>query len=241
MKLTFLGTRGNIQPSSPRHRRHTATLIAYRGSEVLLDCGADWRGRVGEIDPRAVVVTHAHPDHVDGLRDGAPCPVWASEVAWQAMDRFPLEERRTVVPRQPVEIAGITFEAVPVEHSVRAPAVGYRVSAGRVGIFYVPDVAFLPRPGETLAGVEVYVGDGACLAQAILRHAGGGRLIGHAPVATQLDWCREAGVPRAIFTHCGSEIVGGDEGELASRLRTMAAKRGLTAELAHDGLEVVLR
>jgi hypothetical protein len=32
-----------------------------------------------------------------------------------------------------IAIAGIRFEALPVEHSIRAPAVGYRVSANLSG------------------------------------------------------------------------------------------------------------
>jgi hypothetical protein len=30
----------------------------------------------------------------------------------------------------------------------------------------------------------------------------------------QIGWCAKEGVPRAIITHCGSEIVAGDEMEL---------------------------
>jgi len=37
-------------------------------------------------------------------------------------------------------VLGIEFEAFPVEHSLRAPAVGYRVTAGRRAIFYGPDL-----------------------------------------------------------------------------------------------------
>jgi len=49
------------------------------------------------------------------------------------------------------------------------------------------------------------------------------------------------GVPRAVITHCGSEIVRGDERKLGAKLRAMAKERGVQAEFAHDGLQVVLR
>jgi hypothetical protein len=32
-------------------------------------------------------------------------------------------------------------------------------------------------------------------------------IIGHAPIRTQLTWCKKLGVPWAIFAHLGSEIV----------------------------------
>ena len=62
----------------------------------------------------------------------------------------------------------------------------------------------------------------------------------HAPIRTQLTWCQKEGVPRAIFTHCGSEIVEGDERTLGAKIREMAEERGVTAEIAHDGMEVIL-
>jgi len=46
---------------------------------------------------------------------------------------------------------------------------------------------------------------------------------------------------RAIITHCGSEIVTGDERGLAAKLRGMGIERGLEARIAHDGMELVLR
>ncbi|NIP83288.1 MAG: MBL fold metallo-hydrolase, partial [Gemmatimonadetes bacterium] len=61
------------------------------------------------------------------------------------------------------------------------------------------------------------------------------------PVRTQLTWCAKEGVPRAIITHCGAEIVEGDERTLGAEVRAMAEERGVEAEIAHDGLEVVLR
>lgn len=240
MKLTFLGTRGYIEARSRRHRRHTALEVSYRGRRVMIDCGEDWLGELEELSPRAVVVTHAHPDHVGGLTEGAPCPVWATEEAWEGMDGFPLEDRHTVEPREPFTIHGITFEAFTVEHSTRAPAVGYRVTAGRVTIFYVPDVVYVHERGEALQGAKLYVGDGATLTRSMVRKQGE-NLIGHTPVRTQLTWCRKEGVPRMIVTHCGSGIVEGDERTLGAQLREMAGERGVEAEIAHDGMEVVLR
>ncbi len=69
----------------------------------------------------------------------------------------------------------------------------------------------------------------------------GDNLFGHAPIRTQLTWCQEEGVPRAIFTHCGTELVAGDEPLLVARIEEMARERGVRAEVAHDGMEVVLR
>ena len=39
--VTFLGTRGNIELSNRRHRRHSAVLMVHRDRRIMVDCGAD--------------------------------------------------------------------------------------------------------------------------------------------------------------------------------------------------------
>ena len=241
MKLIFHGTRGYIEPSTRRHRRHTVLEVQYRGKGVVIDCGEDWREHLGVLNPQAIVITHAHPDHAGGLEDGAPCPVYATQEAWESLADFPIAEGRTIEPRRPVEIRGITFEAFSVQHSVRAPAVGYRISAGRVTIFYVPDLVYIHERGEALQGCRVYIGDGATVDGQMVRKSDDDELFGHTPVRTQLTWCRKEGVPKMIVTHCGSQIVEGEGEGIRDKIREYAREREVEVVVAHDGMELILR
>jgi len=240
MKITFLGTRGEIEARTDKHFRHASTMICYRRRRVMIDCGADWLEQVHRLRPHAIVITHAHPDHAYGLQNGAPCGVWATQQAWELLDDYPIRQRRVVRTNEPATIEGITFEAFPVEHSIRCPAVGYRISASRVSIFYVPDVVYIYDRAAALRGVSLYIGDGASLQRSMVRKYGD-RLAGHTPVRTQLTWCEKEGVAEAIFTHCGSQVVTGDEDQINEKLRQLAQQRGIKAGFAYDGLDVVLR
>ena len=218
---------------------HTSLMVSYRGADVMIDCGLDWLGKFERLHPSAIVLTHAHPDHAWGLKRGAPCPVYALEKTWQELQHYPIKEHQLIKERTPAKICGITFEAFAVEHSILSPAVGYRVSAGGARIFYAPDLIFIHERSAALKGVQIYIGDGATVTRSFIRRRGKA-LIGHSPVRTQLTWCQKEGVPIAIITHCGSEIVGGDERQLLAKLNAIVAERGVELRVAYDGMKVTL-
>lgn len=234
MSIRFLGTRGEIEARSPRHQRHSTLLVTAGRRRVLVDWGLDWLGALEALRPRAVLLTHAHPDHAAGLRQGAPCPVYATEETWRVISRYPIGQREVLQPWTTGAVATIRFQAVPVEHSLRAPAVGFRITVGAGTLFYVPDVVDIPDLEPTLRGVQLYVGDGASPTRPIIRRRNG-TPIGHASIRTQLDWCAAVGVRHAIFTHCGSQILRA-EASTAALVETMGRERGVEASLAHDGL-----
>jgi len=218
---------------------HSALQVSYKGHALMIDCGADWLRRIHRMRPEAIVLTHAHPDHAYGLKNCAPCRVYATEPTWDLLRRFPLTRRTTIEPRRSFSIHALTLEAFPVEHSIRAPAVGYRIAAGATTIFYVPDVVSIYDTHEALNAIRLYIGDGATLRRPILRRTGG-FLVGHSPIRTQLTWCRDERVPQALFTHCGSEIVRADARKIARAVHDLGLDQGVDARIATDAMELTL-
>ena len=161
-------------------------------------------------------------------------PVYATKETWNSIHRFPIRVRVVLPLKKSVSIDGVRFTAFPVAHSIRAPAVGFRVAANGECFFYVPDVAMVPHAACTLRGINLYIGDGATITRSMVRTRDG-VLIGHAPIVAQLSWCKLAGVRRAIFTHCGSAIVRGDARKLSAMLRKLGREYGIDARFAVDG------
>jgi hypothetical protein len=120
------------------------------------------------------------------------------------------------------------------QHSVTAS------QRGNSTVFDAPDVVYIHDRQGALNGARLYIGDGATLNRSLIRRRGR-RLIGHASINMQLDWCKKEGVPRVIISHCGSQIVAAGEKKARAELASITAKHGVDAQIAYDGMELVLR
>jgi len=239
LALRFLGTRGGIRKRSRSHGRHSILLIEDRRTRLLIDCGADWRHRVAALRPAAVVLTHAHPDHAGGLIDGALCPVYATSQTWRLLRNYLIADRRIVIVERRFMIGAFEIEAFAVTHSQIAPAVAYRITRGEQCLFYAPDVLSIRHERRALRGVSLYIGDGARIERPLIRRRGRAR-IGHTSIREQLAWCCRNHVTRAVFTHCGSEIVSRDSRQIAQRVRGLGREFNVAARIARDGLVIVV-
>jgi hypothetical protein len=63
MRISILGTRGNIRQSAPKHARHSGILVDGR---LLLDLG-----QVSYLDyrPQHIFITHLHSDHAVFMKE----------------------------------------------------------------------------------------------------------------------------------------------------------------------------
>jgi hypothetical protein len=106
-------------------------------------------------------------------------------------------------------------------------------------IFYAPSVACIHYRHDALRGVNLYIGGGATLEQALARRRTDTDR-GLAPVSTQLTWCRQAGIRRAIITDCGHDIIESDLRRLSMKIKAQGRNRDIDVRIAYDGLEIVL-
>ncbi|MCL5876125.1 MAG: MBL fold metallo-hydrolase [Candidatus Dependentiae bacterium] len=241
MKLTFLGTRGGITARSHLHWRHSSLLVTHRQTTIIIDWGEDWLRYAHQCPAQAVWLTHAHPDHAGGLLNGFPYPVYATKETWNVINHYPIKHKKVAEPYTPISLGSLTITACPVKHSLHAPAVGYRISSGKNTIFYVSDLAGLILPQEILHNVDIYIGDGAIITRRMLLRKKEDTIIGHAPIAMQIEWCKKYKVPCAIFTHCGSEIVKHNPHTVAQKIERLGNAYGIATSVAYDGMTIIVK
>jgi ribonuclease BN (tRNA processing enzyme) len=212
VRLRFFGTKGYVEESSPTHRHHSAFTIETGGFRLLCDFGETQKGRLAEIAPDAIWISHAHPDHCWGLEEGADVAVYASAITHEITARFPLSKRVIAEPGATRRVGPFRLTGFPVAHSVRCPAMAVRLEAPQATLVYSGDIVAFEDPAAVLSGADLYVGDGSTLKGSLVRRHASGALIGHTTVRAQLSWLAKAGVPRAVFSHFGKgPIEMGDE------------------------------
>ena len=217
---------GRCDPSDPRNRRRRCSLLVEsRGQTLLIDTAPDLREQLldtGAARLDAVLLTHAHADHLHGIDDlrivnrliGKPLPFHASAEALAEVERrfgYALQAApekplyRPALIAQPIDgpftAAGMPVVAFAQNH-------GYTTSLGfRIGpLGYSTDVTELDDDAfAALAGIELWVVD--CMRREA--HPT------HSHLAKTLAWIERVQPRRAVLTHMDQSM---DYRELSAEL-----------------------
>lgn len=235
------GDWGACDPAEPRNRRRRSSILVTGpdGGRLLVDAGPDLREQLLSAGVRgleAVLLTHAHADHIVGLDElrqvnrliGAAIPLHADgptlatvttrfDYAFRPLARgFPRPALVATEVRagETVEIAGMAVSLFRQDHRVMD------VLGVRIGDFaYSTDVWAMPEEAfAALDGVRTWIV--GCFART--PHPV------HAHLEQVLAWWERLGRPRTVLTHMGTDL---DWGWLAANLPA-------GVEAAHDGLAI---
>jgi len=145
MKLTFLGTRGEVNETSKFHKNHSAIRLETHGKIILLDFGKSWQKKLKFINPDFVWISHAHPDHSFGLQnEKTKIPVFMSKETSDRLpeNKFPLQNRQVIGSN--FKFGSIKAQEIPIGHSTKAPMSGLIIETDEGKIGYFPDVLNIP-------------------------------------------------------------------------------------------------
>jgi phosphoribosyl 1,2-cyclic phosphate phosphodiesterase len=233
---------GRCDPAEPRNcRRRCSLLVESRGAALLIDTSPDLRQQLldaGTARLDAVLLTHAHADHLHGVDDlrivnkliGIPIPFFASADTLAEVERRFGYALLPPVPGRPLYRPALTphpitgpFSAAGMPVVPFAQSHGYSTTTGfRIGrLAYSTDVAELDDAAfAALAGVELWVVD--CLRREPHNT--------HSHLAKTLGWIARIRPRRAVLTHMDQSL---DYRELSAEL-----PEGV--EPGYDGLAIEL-
>lgn len=251
MRVTFLGTGTSVgvpvigcrcpicSSINPKNKRLRQSLWIRNGdASLLVDAAVDFRTQALQHGIRrvdAILLTHAHADHILGLDETrvyaywqkAPVPVYGSRhtldgvrrTFWYAFEEGPegggkpkLDLRE--LPDE-LEIGGLRVVPVEGDHGY-IPVTGYRVD----GFAYLTDCKRVPPQAiQALQGLDTLVINA-------LRYTPEHST--HMTVGEALEAIEAIGPRRAFLIHMGHEL---DHDELAASLPEGVAP-------AYDGLEL---
>ncbi len=234
MNIKFLGTRGEIEESSRKHYYNSSFLITYKKFKLLVEHGLISRP-LSKIKPDAIIISHAHPDHFKWLKKDEP---------YDKKIYLTRETKKSSRFKKNFEIIKINkwFKLGPfkilafrVIHSIRAPAVGFKITAktGNKTILYSSDLVAIKNK-SVLKGVDVYIGDGSSLRANLVRRKNG-KLFGHARMQTQINWCKKYKIKKIIFTHFGKEPLKIGDRKLKKKLEEK--NPNIDIKIAYDGMK----
>ncbi|GAB5471038.1 MAG: MBL fold metallo-hydrolase [Rhodospirillales bacterium] len=263
MKVTLLGCGGSggvpladgspgghwgaCDPGEPRNRRRRVSVLVQGSTAgqgaILIDCSPDLREQLLDHPPErldAVLLTHAHADHVHGIddlraytyRQRQAIPAFMDSETRGVMTRrfdyvftsshtesrlYPaLLEDVTIEPGQAFQAAG--FEVLPFRQQH-----GHSQTLGfRIGTFaYSTDASALDEAAfAALAGLDLWIVD--CLR--IDPHPT------HSHFAQTLEWIARVRPKRAVLTHMNHSV----------DYRDWVARCPPGVEPGYDGLEIAL-
>lgn len=196
MKITFLGTGTSsgvpaigcdcavCRSNDPRNKRRRASIyVQAAGQNIIIDTPPDFRDQVLTFGVRrvdAVLITHAHADHVFGFDDirrfneiqDVIIPVYGSPDTIAVMNRFFPYVHQVAKPglsyprvdfqavTAPFTVGVVRIEPLLVEHA-GIETYGYRLEADGRALGYVPDCHCLSAvAAQRLRGLDCLILDG---------------------------------------------------------------------------------
>lgn len=130
-RLTFLGTRADIEEKTENHFYHSSLLLQTFNKysfRLLIDYGRIHAYDLSILKPDAIIITHAHPDHyIWALEEiNTAVPVYLTQETLDCGTHKPIHSN-IFIPYQYFTLGPFQILPYRVLHSAKCPAIGFKI------------------------------------------------------------------------------------------------------------------
>jgi len=235
LEIKILGTRGEIDESSPGHEKHSGILIDH----IMFDIGEE---AYLEHKPKIVFITHLHPDHVFFIKSGKEKTIdpdkysKVSEIMFFSPE-IPegVDQKRWIQIKtgDSIDLGSFIITPIPTIHSKKVKTIGYLIQSGLGKVFYSSDVIWIRKKyHDLLRNLDLVITDGSFIKEGgmIRRDKETGEIYGHSGIPNLYKLFNKLEAKKIVFTHFGSWMM-----EDPKKGEEKIKELGENVEVAKDG------
>ena len=226
MKITILGTRGEIDSYSKAHKNHSGILI----DNMLFDVGEE---DYLKYNPKVIFVTHFHPDYAYFVKDKKDIP----DVTIYAPENY--DGVNVIKPLESVKVGRYRVTSIPTIHSKKVKSTAYLIENSKK-VLYTGDMIWIRKSyHDRIKNLDLAIVDASFIRKGgmIRRDKDTGEIYGHNGVPDLVRLFKRLGCKRIILTHFG-EWIFDDHSE--EKVKDLEDEYNIPIEIGVDNMTVEL-
>lgn len=231
MKIKILGTRGEIEPSAPRHSKHSGVLV---DKKLLFDLGEKQFLR---YQPQYIFITHLHPDHAAFVRENGSKTKIKSSL--YAPEKYKNTKIKLLAKARKFGFYKIT--PIPTIHSLKVKSQAYLIEKSGKKILYTGDMIWIEKKyHKLLKDLDLVITEASYIREKglIIKDQATGKIYGHTGIPDLMKLFSRF-TQHILLVHFGSWFYE-DIVRSKKKIQELAKRYKIVAHVGYDGMNIDL-
>lgn len=234
MKITILGTRGEIPESLPYHSKHTGILV---DDQLLIDLGEK---KFLDLNPKWILISHFHPDHAYFVRRKKE-EIPAFKAPLYGPEEHPLLQKKVIILNKKTKIGPYTVTPVPTIHGKYVKSQGYLIRKGKYSFLYTADLIWIEKQyHSSINKVDLVITEASFIRKEgmVRKDKSTGKIFGHNGVPNLISLLKRFS-DKILFIHFGSWFYRNTK-EARKKLVSLGKDKKVHVTVGYDGQSIDL-